>query len=75
MRTAELRRENEVLSELLPKPLSIDAVTEALSPLADALRAAKTEGQAIGVAMKHLKASGTAVDAATTKEAIKRVLG
>jgi uncharacterized protein YqeY len=72
-RSAELRRENEVLAALLPKALSPGAVAEALAPVADALRAAKTDGQAMGVAMKHLKASGAVVDAATVQEAIKAV--
>jgi uncharacterized protein len=72
-RSAELRREIEVLLALLPKALSAAAVAEALGPVAEALRAAKTDGQAMGVAMKHLKASGAVVDAATVQEAIKAV--
>ncbi len=72
-RTAELRREIEVLSSLLPAALSVDAVTEALAPVAEALRAAKSDGQAMGVAMKHLKTSGAVVESAAVQEAIKRL--
>jgi len=72
-RVAELRREIEVLSALLPKALSVDAVTEALAPVADALRAAKSDGHAMGVAMKHLKTSGAVVESAAVQEAVKRV--
>jgi hypothetical protein len=72
-RVSELRREIEVLSSLLPKALSADAVPEALAPVVEALRAAKSDGQAMGIAMKHLKATGAVVDSASVQEAIKRV--
>jgi uncharacterized protein len=72
-RVTELRREIEVLSSLLPKALSMEAVTEALAPVAEALRAAKSDGHAMGVAMKHLKASGAVVESAAVQEAIKKV--
>ena len=72
-RVTELRREIEVLSSFLPKALSVDAVTEALAPLAEALRAAKSDGHAMGLAMKHLKTSGAVVESAAVQEAIKRV--
>jgi hypothetical protein len=72
-RVTELRREIEVLSSFLPAALSVDAVTEALAPLAEALRAAKSDGHAMGLAMKHLKTSGAVVESAAVQEAIKRV--
>lgn len=72
-RVTELRREIEVLASLLPKALSVEAVAEALAPVAEALRAAKSDGHAMGVAMKHLKASGAVVESAAVQEAIKRV--
>ena len=71
----DLRREIELLSSLLPKALSLDAVTEALAPVAEALRAAKSDGHAMGLAMKHLKASGAVVESAAVQEAIKKVRG
>ncbi|HEY3821288.1 MAG TPA: GatB/YqeY domain-containing protein [Polyangiaceae bacterium] len=72
-RGSDLRREIEVLSSLLPKALTAAAVADALAPVADAVRAAKTEGQAMGVAMKHLKTSGAVVESAAVQEAIKRL--
>jgi uncharacterized protein YqeY len=72
-RTTELRREIEVLSSLLPKALSAEAVMEALAPVTEALRAAKSDGHAMGVAMKHLKANGAVVESAAVQEAIKKV--
>jgi hypothetical protein len=72
-RASALRRENEVLGSLLPKSLSADAIVAALAPVGDAIRAAKSDGQAMGVAMKHLKASGAVVDAPAVQQAVKAV--
>jgi uncharacterized protein YqeY len=57
-KTAALTRENEILSELLPKGLSVEEVQARLEPVADAIRAAANDGQATGLAMKHLKSQG-----------------
>lgn len=57
-KTATLKREIELLTELLPKGLSADEIKALLAPVADAIKAAANDGQATGVAMKHLKASG-----------------
>src|SRR5688572_29126856 len=54
----KLEDENRVLESLLPKTLGLDAILAALAPVAEEIKAAKSEGQATGVAMKHLKASG-----------------
>lgn len=70
-RAAVLRRENEVLSSLLPKSLTPAQIAEALASQADAIKAAKTDGQAMGVAMKHLKSSGATVDASDVTAALK----
>ena len=72
-RAVELRREVEVLSLLLPATLSVEAVMVALEPLREALRGAKSEGQAVGLAMKHLKASGALVDAPNVQDVVKRL--
>jgi uncharacterized protein YqeY len=72
-RADSLRRENEVLASFLPQSLSADAIVAALGPVADAIRAAKSDGQAMGVAMKHLKASGAAVEAPAVQQAVKAV--
>jgi uncharacterized protein len=59
-RIATLERENELLSELLPKRLSVAEIHALLLPIAESVRAAGSEGQATGVAMKHLNAQGSA---------------
>ncbi|HVJ90798.1 MAG TPA: GatB/YqeY domain-containing protein, partial [Labilithrix sp.] len=55
-RAAVLRREIELLSELLPKRLSVEEIVAALASQHDSIKAAKNDGQATGIAMKHLKA-------------------
>jgi uncharacterized protein len=72
-RAAGLRREIEALSALLPRSMSVEQIAEALSPVADAIRAAKSDGQAMGVAMKHLKAAGAIASAANVQQALERV--
>lgn len=57
-----LDNESKYLSEFLPKTLSRDKIAEELVPLADSLKAAKSDGQAMGLAMKHFKAKGLTVD-------------
>jgi len=73
VRASGLRREIEVLSALLPRSMSVEQIAEALSAVADAIRGAKSDGQAMGVAMKHLKGSGAVVDAPDVQQAVKRV--
>jgi uncharacterized protein len=72
-RAAGLRREIEALSALLPRSMSVEQIAGALSPVADAIRAAKTDGQAMGVAMKQLKSAGAVVAAPDVQQAVKRV--
>jgi hypothetical protein len=68
-----LHEENAVLESLLPKQLGEDDVVAALAPVADAIRAAAADGPAVGIAMKHLKTSGAAVDGRTVSAAVKRL--
>jgi uncharacterized protein len=68
-----LRREIEVLSALLPAAPSAESIDAALVPVADAVRAAKSEGQAMGIAMKHLKAAQVMADAPSVMEAIRKL--
>ncbi len=56
------RAERAVLESLLPQTLSPDQIEAALAPVADAVKAAGNDGQATGIAMKHLKATGAQVD-------------
>jgi uncharacterized protein YqeY len=73
--SAALRREIDVLSTLLPAGLSAEAIQNEIAPVADAVRAAKSEGQAMGVAMKHLKTTSALVDAASVLEAVRKLRG
>jgi uncharacterized protein YqeY len=68
-----LERENVILLGLLPKSLSVDEIAEKLAPVVVQIRDAKNDGQATGVAMKHLKASGAAVQGSDVTAAVKRL--
>ena len=70
-----LRREIEVLSSLLPKSLSVAELVEALGSMKEALVAAKSDGQATGVAMKHLKTTGATFDGNDVAAAVKQLRG
>lgn len=59
-----------LLESLLPKAWDREAIATALAPHRDELRAAKNDGQAMGVAMKVLKAQG----ATTGPEDVKAVV-
>jgi uncharacterized protein YqeY len=72
-REAVLRQEIGILSSFLPKSLSVDEIVQALAPVSDAVRAAGNDGQATGVAMKHLKSSGAVVSGKDVSEAVKRI--
>lgn len=66
-----LRREIEVLSSLLPKTLSVAQLVEALTSQREALLAAKNDGQATGIAMKHLKTTGAVFEGTDVAAAVK----
>jgi len=70
-----LRQEIEVLSSLLPKSLGEDEILELLAPVAEAIRAAGSDGQATGVAVKHLKAAGAVAGGKDVASAVKRLRG
>jgi uncharacterized protein YqeY len=74
-RSATLRRENEVLLELLPKTLTVAQIVEILAPQHEAIRAAKADGQATGVAMKHMKTTGATYDGADVGTAVRQIRG
>lgn len=58
---ARLAAENAFLQTLMPQTLSVADIVAALADVADGVRAAKNDGQATGVAMKHLKGKGLKV--------------
>jgi len=74
-RVTTLRREVEVLTALLPAQLTVAQIVEALASQLDAIKAAKGDGQATGIAMKHLKATGASASGADVTAAVKQIRG
>lgn len=72
---AQLRAEIEVLNAYLPKSLGVADIVTALSPVADAIKAAGNDGQATGVAMKHLKTLGAVVNGKDVSAAVRQLRG
>lgn len=72
-RIAPLKREVEVLASLLPAQMNAAQIVAALAGQVDAIKAAGNDGQATGIAMKHLKASGAAVNGAEVTAAVKQI--
>lgn len=72
-RVDTLRREISIIASLLPQQMSVDDIVSALTPHGPEIRAAKTDGQATGVAMKHLKAAGAAVSGNDVGVAVKKL--
>ncbi len=72
-RIATLEREVKVLASLLPAQMTVAQIVEALIPHADAIKAAGSDGQATGIAMKPLKASGAAVSGGDVTAAVKQI--
>ena len=72
---AKLSAENAFLQTLLPQTLSAEEIAAHLGEVADALRAAKNDGQATGVAMKHLKPKGLRVLGEDVSAAVKKIRG
>jgi uncharacterized protein YqeY len=60
-RIAVLEREVALLKTLLPQTLDAAAIVQALAPVRAEVLAAKNDGMATGVAMKHLKSQGLKV--------------
>jgi uncharacterized protein YqeY len=70
---ATLTQEIEILQGFLPKTLGVDEIVAALAPVSDQIKAAGNDGQATGVAMKHLKTTGAGVNGKDVSEAVKRI--
>lgn len=68
-----LAREIAVLESLLPKTAGVDEIVAALAGVRDAIRAAANDGQATGVAVKHLKGAGVGASGKDVAEAVKRI--
>jgi uncharacterized protein YqeY len=72
---AKLTAESALLQSLLPKTLSADEIVAQLEEVADAVKGAKNDGQATGVAMKHLKGKGLRVLGEDVTQAVKKLRG
>jgi uncharacterized protein YqeY len=72
-RVPALKREIEVLASLLPAQLTVAQIVAALEAVRDAIKAAGSDGQATGIAMKHLKAAGAPVSGAEVTAAVKQL--
>lgn len=70
---AALEGEIAILQELLPRSLSVDEIAAALAPVVNGIRGAGNDGQATGIAMKHLKASGAEVDGKDVAQAVRNL--
>jgi uncharacterized protein YqeY len=68
-----LAREIALLGAMLPKTLGVPEIVAALAPVADKIRAAGNDGQATGIAMKHLKSTAASVDGKTAAAAVKQI--
>jgi uncharacterized protein YqeY len=71
----QLRAEIEVLATFLPKSLGVPEIVAALAPVAEAVKAAGNDGQATGVAMKHLKTLGASVNGKDVSAAVRQLRG
>jgi len=72
---AQLRAEIEVLNAYLPKSLGVADIVAALAPVAEQVKAAGNDGQATGVAMKHLKTLGSVVNGKDVSAAVRQLRG
>jgi uncharacterized protein YqeY len=76
-RHAALTWENEFLSALLPKTLSVAEVKAMLlgAHNLEAIKTAKSDGQATGEAMKYLKGQSAEVQGQDVQAAVKEIRG
>lgn len=70
---ATLQREIAILQEFIPKGLSTDEIIQALAPVLDAIKAAGNDGQATGIAIKHLKSQGMQITGNDASAAVKQI--
>ena len=71
----QLLAEIAVLNTFLPKSLGLPEIVAALAPVADAVKAAGNDGQATGVAMKHLKSLAAEVNGKDVSAAVRQLRG
>ena len=71
--TSDESARTTVLDKLLPQTLDVDAIVAALADVKDDIVAAGNDGQATGIAMRHLKGAGAAVDGKSVSQAVKKL--
>lgn len=69
----DLEQELAILRAYLPKTLGPDEIVAALAPVLDGIRGAKSDGQATGIAMKHMKSLGAEVEGKDVGAAVSRI--
>jgi uncharacterized protein YqeY len=72
-RRPKLEVELGILERYLPKTLSEAEILEQLTPLAEQLKGAKSDGAATGMAMGHFKKAGLAVTGQEVGDIVKRL--
>jgi uncharacterized protein YqeY len=72
-RVPVLEREIGLLKSLLPKSLDVAAIAQALEPVRAEIQSAKSDGQATGLAMKHLKTLSLNVQGQDVAAAVKEI--
>lgn len=70
---AVLEREIALLKSLLPQTLDVAAIAKALEPVQSEIRQAKNDGQAMGLAMKHLKDLSLPVQGQDVTAVVKQI--
>lgn len=70
---AKCTEENAFLATLLPQSMSVAEIKSALAEVADAIKAAKNDGQATGAAMKHLKSKNLKVQGEDVSAAVRQL--
>lgn len=68
-----LSLENEVLLTFLPKTLSVEEIKSNLTTVLNDIKVAKSDGQAVGVAMKYLKQMKLTVIGADVSKAVSEL--
>ena len=68
-----MNQEIQVLETLLPTSLDQAQIRVALDALAEPIRAAGNAGQATGIAMKHLKSQGLAVEGRDVQAVVEQI--
>jgi len=70
---SNLIQENNTLELLLPQEITIDEIYKELSKVVVQIQESKSDGQAIGIAMKCLKETGLLIDSKKVSEIVLKL--